>query len=73
MKIKLYLFLARRAGWFIGVFARVQTRFLTLAQSHGWKPDDEAAEDKLARRQFQLFMWGKDRATVRRIKREARM
>jgi len=68
-KIAVYLYLSRKSGWFIGAFSRTQTRLLNLAQFHGWQPETEQARQSLARRQFQLFCWRKDRDEMRKLKR----
>ena len=67
-RIRILLFLARKAGYFLGVFARTQTRLLSLAQFHGWIPESEEAQQRLARRQFQLFLYRKSRAELRKLK-----
>lgn len=48
---------------------RTQTRLLTAAQFRGWKPETEEAVDRLAERQFNLFMWRADREIKRKKER----
>ena len=67
-RIRFLLFLARKAGYFIGVFGRAQTRLLTAAQFHGWRPESEEAEARLARKQFQLFLYRRSKAELRKLK-----
>ncbi len=72
IKIKVYIWLARRAGGLLGMCARTQTRLLTAAQFHGWRPESVEAEERLARRQFQLFLYRKSKAQLKLRKMEAR-
>lgn len=48
---------------------RTQTRLLTAAQFRGWMPENEEDADRLAKRQFNLFMWRTSREIERKKKR----
>lgn len=67
--IPFLLFISRRAGYFIGVFSRLQTRALSAAQLRGWQPETEEAETRLARRQFQLFEFNQAKLAIRKLKK----
>jgi hypothetical protein len=68
VKIVVYLFLARRAGWFIGAFARTQTRCLSRAQFNGWQPENAEVAARLAKRQFQLFCFRREKMELRKLR-----
>lgn len=70
MKIKFYIYLAKRVGWFIGAFKRTQTRLLSQAQFHGWQPEGEEATTRLARDQFHLYLFRKNKAEIKKLNQE---
>lgn len=72
--IAFLIFLAKRCGNVATLFSRmqsalgrVQTRLLTSAQSRGWRISGEE-EARLARKQFQLFLWRQSKAAEKKVR-----
>lgn len=72
-KIAFYLGLARVIGKLLGALKRRQTQLLSLAQFNGWRPDGEEAQQRLARDQFHLYMWRRNKAELKKLKWEKKV
>ncbi len=73
MNRRIWLALARLIGLLIRciqrlgkAMARAQTQCLSIAEFYGWRPENDAQETELRKRQFQLFCYRMEKAVKKK-------